>query len=131
LFRRARSAFLFVKTNSTEGDTDMAHQSNSNVADVVAQLLCENGLSHVAEAIRILMNQAMIAQRSQALKAQPYERVEERRGYANGFKPKTVGTRLGPITFEVPPTRGVDFYPSALERGVRSERALKLAVAEM
>lgn len=28
-------------------------------------------------------------------------------------------------------TRGVDFYPSALERGERSERALKLAVAEM
>jgi transposase-like protein len=25
----------------------------------------------------------------------------------------------------------VDFYPSALERGVRSERALKLAIAEM
>jgi transposase-like protein len=31
----------------------------------------------------------------------------------------------------VPQTRGVEFYPSALEKGVRSERALKLAVAEM
>jgi transposase-like protein len=31
----------------------------------------------------------------------------------------------------VPQTRGVPFYPSALERGTRSERALKLAIAEM
>ena len=31
----------------------------------------------------------------------------------------------------VPQTRGVEFYPSALEKGVRSERAVKLAVAEM
>jgi len=41
-------------------------------------------------------------------------------------------TRLGPLELEVPQVRGgVDFYPSALERGVRSERALKLAIAEM
>jgi transposase-like protein len=109
----------------------MAHQSDCNVAEVVVQLLCENGLGHMAEAIRILMNQAMIAQRAQALQAQPYERTEERRGHANGFKDKTVDTRIGAITFQVPQTRGVQFYPSALERGVRSERALKLAVAEM
>jgi transposase-like protein len=38
---------------------------------------------------------------------------------------------MGPITVRVPQTRGVEFYPSALEKGVRSERALKLAVAEM
>jgi DNA invertase Pin-like site-specific DNA recombinase len=42
------------------------------------------------------------------------------------FKPKTVSTRL------IPQVRGeVEFCPSALERGVRSEQALKLAVAEM
>jgi len=34
---------------------------------------------------------------------------------------------LGPLTVEVPQARGVEFYPSALEKGVRSERALKLA----
>jgi putative transposase len=48
-----------------------------------------------------------------------------------GFKPKTLHTRLGALTVAVPQTRGVEFYPSALEKGVRSERALKLAVAEM
>ena len=61
----------------------------------------------------------------------PYQRSESRRGYANGFKPKTVNSRLGRLNLKVPQTRDVEFYPSALERGERSERALKLAVAEM
>jgi transposase-like protein len=112
-------------------DTEMAHQSESNVVDTVVQLLCESGLSQMAEVVRILLNEAMQIERSQAIEAEPYQRSERRRGYANGFKPKTLDTRLGAITFQVPQTRGVEFYPSALEKGIRSERALKLAVAEM
>ena len=109
----------------------MAHQPESSVVDTVVQLLCESGLSQMAEAVRIMLNEAMRIERSQAIEADPYQRTERRRGYANGFKPKTLDTRLGKITFQVPQTRDVDFYPSALEKGIRSERALKLAIAEM
>jgi transposase-like protein len=109
----------------------MAHQSESNVVDTVVQLLCESGLSQMAEAVRIMLNEAMRLERTQVIEAKPYQRTESRRGYANGFKPKTLDTRLGAITFQVPQTRNVEFYPSALEKGVRSERALKLAIAEM
>jgi transposase-like protein len=73
----------------------------------------------------------MKIERSHALGAGPYQRAEGRTGYANGYKPRTLHTRIGPLAVEVPQTRGVEFYPSALEKGVRSERALKLAVAEM
>jgi transposase-like protein len=50
--------------------------------------------------------------------------------------PKILATRLGQLELQVPQVRSaqgekVEFYPSALERGVRSERALKLAIAEM
>ena len=61
----------------------------------------------------------------------PTSAPRERRGHANGFKPKTVNSRLGKLELDVPQTRGVEFYPTVLERGERSERALKLAVAEM
>src|SRR5690606_19055268 len=44
---------------------------------------------------------------------------------------KVVNSRLGKLHLRVPQTRDVEFYPSALERGERSERALKLAIAEM
>ena len=74
----------------------------------------------------------MRQERSQALGAEPYERSEARQGYANGFKPKTLLTRMGPVELQIPQVReGVEFYPKALEKGLRSEQALKLALAEM
>jgi transposase-like protein len=95
------------------------------------ELLAEQGFEGLAQAMELLMNEAMKIERTQALAARPYERTPARRGQANGFKPKTVQTRLGPLELAVPQTRGVSFYPSALEKGQRSERALTLALAEM
>ena len=109
----------------------MAHDDQSTRFEELLQLLSEHGFDGMAEAIEILMNEAMKFQRADALGAMPYQRTESRRGYANGFKPKTVNSRLGRLNLKVPQTRDVEFYPSALERGERSERALKLAVAEM
>jgi len=109
----------------------MTHQEQSTAFDDVIQLLAEHGFDGMAEAITVLMNEAMKLQRTETLGATPYERSAARRGYANGFKPKTVHSRLGRLQLNVPQTRRVEFYPSALERGERSERALKLAVAEM
>jgi putative transposase len=97
----------------------------------VLTLLVDHGFEGLAQAMQILFNEAMKLEREAALGAQPYQRTPARRGYANGFKPKTLETRLGRLELSVPQTRGVPFYPSALERGTRSERALKLAVAEM
>ena len=110
----------------------MAHQNKSELLNTVLQLLTEEGTVGLAEGIRLLVNEAMAQERSQFLQAQPYERTESRQGHANGFKPKTLATRVGPIQFSVPQVRGdLDFYPSALEKGIRSEQALKLALAEM
>jgi len=73
----------------------------------------------------------MQIERQKHLRVGPYERSCERQGYANGYKPKTVKTRLGEITFDVPQVREGGFYPGAMEKGLRSERALNLALAEM
>jgi putative transposase len=109
----------------------MTRQTQSTELDSIVELLADHGFDGMAQAIEILFNEAMKLQRSEALRADPYERTSERRGHANGFKPKTVNSRLGKLQLEVPQTRGVEFYPTVLERGERSERALKLAVAEM
>lgn len=99
--------------------------------DDLLDLLCEHGFEGMAQAMQLLINEAMKLERSAVLGARPFERTPQRRGQANGFKPKTVETRLGPLALRVPQTRGVPFYPTALEKGQRSERALKLAIAEM
>lgn len=109
----------------------MTRQIESTELDAVVQLLADHGFDGMAQAIETLMNEAMKLQRSEALRAGPYQRTADRRGHANGFKPKTVASRLGKLELQVPQTRGVEFYPTVLERGERSERALKLAVAEM
>ncbi len=93
--------------------------------------LLSQGLDGAGEALRILVDEASKIERSHHLNAQPYERSDGRRDYANGFKPKTVMTRMGEITFAVPQVRASDFYPSALEKGSRTEQALNLALAEM
>ena len=109
----------------------MTHHTQSNALDQIGELLAEQGFDGMTQVLTLLLNEVMKLERAQALGAGPYERSEGRQGHANGFKPKTVLTRMGPITLAVPQARGIDFYPSALEKGVRSERALKLAVAEM
>jgi putative transposase len=97
----------------------------------VLRLLVDHGFEGFAHAMQILLNEAMKLEREAVLGARRYERTPTRRGYANGFKPKTIETRVGSLALSVPKTRGVEFYPSSLERGSRSERALKLAIAEM
>ena len=110
----------------------MTRHDHPELLKSILQLLTDEGSDAFAASLGILVNEAMRAERSAVLQAQPFERTEARTGYANGFKPKTLTTRLGPITFAVPQVRGdIDFYPSALEKGVRSEQALKLALAEM
>ncbi|HEX7234753.1 MAG TPA: IS256 family transposase [Nitrosospira sp.] len=93
--------------------------------------VAEQGLEILPELIRIVVNAAMQAERSEYLQAEHYQHTPERTGYANGYKPKTLHTRVGDITFAVPQVREGGFYPQALEKGLRSERALTLALAEM
>ncbi len=105
----------------------MTHQNDYTFLEDVA----EKGLEAVPEMMRVLINQAMQAERSKYMQAGEYERTEDRKGHANGYKPKTVKTRMGEITFAVPQVREGGFYPSALEKGLRSERALMITLAEM
>lgn len=103
-----------------------------NVIKEVMELLIEYGPEKFKDSMELIYNQAMQIERSQVLQAQPYERNEERLGYANGFKPKKFSTSLGKLDLQIPQVRGdISFYPSSLERGCRSEKALKLALAEM
>ncbi len=93
--------------------------------------IAADGMEAMPEMIRILINEAMQLERDRHLRAGPYERSPLRKGHANGYKAKKVKTRMGEISFAVPQVRAGDFYPDALEKGLRSERALTLALAEM
>lgn len=109
----------------------MTYQHDCTLPNEILEQIAEQGLDYLPELIRVVINAAMKAERQQYLGVAPYERSERRRDQANGFKPKRVRTRLGEIEFAVPQVREGEFYPQALEKGLRSERALTMAMAEM
>jgi len=110
----------------------MTHHEQNTAIGQMLEAVIEKGMEGLETAVSILINEAMKVERSRVLGAEPWQRSECRRGYANGYKPRNLNTRVGKLSLQVPQVRGsVTFYPSALERGLRSERALKLAIAEM
>ncbi len=133
---RATSALLVGESTKQE-ETGVTHQQkDSSALQQVLGILADHGLDGLGEAVKIVLEAAMKLERSRFLKAAPYERTEERRGHANGFKRKRLKTRVGELNLLVPQVRnlpeGVEgFYPSSLERGIRSERALLCSLAEM
>ena len=102
-----------------------------NLLTTVIEALSSNSSDGMKTLLETVLNAAMRAERDKALRAAPYERTEERQGHANGFKPKVLNSRMGSLELQIPQARGIAFYPGSLEKGLRSERALKLAVAEM
>ena len=105
----------------------MTQQESTPMTEAM-QLILENGFDGMGSAMSLIINAAMEAERTQALGLNvPYERSERRKGYANGFKPKTVNTRLGSLNLQIPQVRGdVSYYPSALDRGPVSYTHLTL-----
>jgi len=109
----------------------MTRDSKDTLLEDICEQISRNGFDGMAKVMEILMNAAMVLERSKALGAAPYERTEERVGYANGFKPRSFQTRMGEVQLQIPQVRGIAFYPGCLEKGQRSEQALKVAIAEM
>jgi len=101
----------------------MTHQEENAAFEAVTAILIEHGPAAMASAYSIITNCAMQIEREQTLKAESHQRTAERQGYANGFKPKSLRTRVGEVHLRIPQTRdyhdeeGRPFYPKSLDRG--------------
>lgn len=112
----------------------MNEQTQPNSHDSLINLLFDDGLQNaIPKIIEILMNTAMLLERERHIGAAPHQRGVERNGYANGYKPRAFQTGVGALQLSVPQVRESDtpFRTSLLEKGSRSERALKSAIATM
>lgn len=65
------------------------------------------------------------------LGAERYERTERRQGHRNGYKPRTLHTRVGTLTLLVPQDGESTFSTQRFARYQRNEKALVLALMEM
>ena len=70
----------------------MTRPENDNVFGEVIEVILQNGLEGLADALSLMINEAMKVERSRALQANPYERNDARKGVALSknphFKPK-------------------------------------------
>ena len=88
----------------------------------------DKGLQGLVETV---LNQVLEAQVTEQIGARPYERSEARQAYRNGYRLRTLTTRVGPLVLHVPPVRDGSFSTTLCARYQRSEQALVLALMEM
>lgn len=112
----------------------MTGHTHDTLAQDTINTLLQNGLFEGMPLIaEMLANAAMILERARHLKVGAYERGEARDGQSNGFKPRGLQTSFGKLSLDVPQVRGSSepFQSSLFEKGSRTERSLKVAIAEM
>ena len=64
------------------------------------------------------------------LGADRHERSQERLGYRNGYRPRTLTTQVGDLALQIPKLRAGSFLPSILEPRRRVDQALYAVIME-
>jgi len=89
------------------------------------------GEDFVRQLVERTVQQVLEAEMTSFLGAESYERNGERRGWRNGFKPRTLKTRVGELELMVPKDRDSEFQTELFERYQRSEKAFVAALLQM
>ena len=127
--KKKASEIIFLWSSTTKGKKMISEASNKHFIEELLEKLIL-GSEHTPRIIEKLFNQLMLAERESVLGAAPYERTEDRKGFANGFKDRKYLSKFGDLSLKIPQTREIPFYPGCLEKGERTERALMLTFAE-
>ena len=81
--------------------------------------------------LEVTLNEFLKAEAAAQLRAEPYERTEERTDSRNGYRTKPLKTRIGTIYLDVPRFRNGSFESMIFDNYARSEAALVATMAEM
>jgi Transposase, Mutator family len=102
-------------------DTEILHGGQDGVG----------GEDFLRSMVERVAQQVLEAEMTSFLGADNYERNAERRGWRNGYKPRTLKTRVGELELMVPKDRDGEYQTERFERYQRSEKALVLAMLQM
>jgi putative transposase len=106
-------------------------EDHRRLAEEVAQgiLLDDPGL--LREIVERVLQELLEAEMTEHIGAAPYERTVKRTGHRNGYKPRTLRTRVGALNLLVAQEREGTFSTRLFSRYQRNEKALVLALMEM
>lgn len=99
--------------------------------DEILQLMSNDREGAFKRLLQESLNSFMKAESTEQLKAEPYERTEERADSRNGFRDRKLNTRIGTITLKVPRHRNGSFETLIFDEYTRSEAALIASMMEM
>ena len=99
--------------------------------DEMLALLANNSGEAFRTLLEKALNQILLAESEEQLKAAPYERTEDRTDSRNGFRDREYTTRIGTLTMHVPRHRNQPFKTMIFENYCRSEAALVASMTEM
>ena len=107
-----------------------AGKSKAELAGQLEDLFGDNP-EPIRQLVEGICQEYLEAEITRYLGVEPYERSEHRNGHRNGYKPRTLNTRIGQLHFQVPQSRDGKFHPELFQRYQRSEKALRLTLMEM
>ncbi len=102
-------------------------ERSMSLIDVVRQCGDQDLLRQLAETTLAKLMEFEVAQR---IGAERHERSGERVNYRNGYRERTLDTRLGTLELEIPKLRNGSYFPSFLEPRRLSERALAAVIQQ-
>jgi len=98
--------------------------------ELVQEVLLDDP-SFLGEIVERVVQQVLETEMTEHIGAALYERTENRTGQRNGYKPRTLRTRVGTLNLLVPQDREGTFSTRLFSRYQRNEKALTLALMEM
>ncbi len=109
----------------------MARKSNDSEPREAWQGAAATGDDGMRRMVERVVQQVLEAEMTSFLGADSYERTGERRGYRNGYNPRTLKTRVGELELMAPKDRDGEFQTELFERYPLSEKTLVLAITQM
>jgi transposase-like protein len=108
----------------------MAEDHRRSMEELVQGVLLDEP-DFLREIVEKVLQQMLEIEMTEHIGAAPYERSEYRKGQRNGYKPRSLRTRVGTLNLLVPQDREGTFSTYLFARYQRNEKALCLALMEM
>ena len=99
--------------------------------DEVKQVLMGDHEESFRFLLERILNEIMKAESEEQLGAAKHERTDERQDYRNGTRERSLTTRIGTLTLEVPRHRNEPFHTMVFENYQRSEASLIATMVQM
>ena len=120
-----------ITTKTCTGGMNMTQVNITLSHEEVLQVLSGNRDESFKLLVEKILNAVMLVESEEQLGASMHQRTENRQDYRNGTRERTLNTRIGTLTLNVPRHRNQPFHTMVFENYQRSEASLIATMVQM